>query len=147
MKYSVWFIVIAMLVMSACAPVTPTAQPPANMANPASVFCADNGGTVEIRKDAQGGEHGVCIFADGSECEEWAFFRGECSPGKPAGGQSSGIANPASVFCGEHGGTLEIRKDAQGNEYGVCTFADGSVCEEWAFFRGECKPGDALAQP
>ena len=24
---------------------------------------------------------GYCIFPDGSECEEWAFFRGECVPG------------------------------------------------------------------
>jgi len=23
----------------------------------------------------------VCIFPDGSECEEWAYLRGECGPG------------------------------------------------------------------
>ncbi len=143
MKHSVWFFIVAMLLLSACAPITPAAQPAAAMPNPASVFCADNGGTVDIRKDAQGGEYGMCVFADGSECDEWAFFRGECKPGQPAGEQNAGMANPASVFCGENGGTLDIRKDAQDNEYGVCTFADGSECDEWAFFRGECKAGES----
>jgi predicted secreted protein/putative hemolysin len=54
----------------------------------------------------------------------------------------SAIANPASVNCGQAGGTTEIKKDATGGEYGMCTFANGTSCEEWALFRGEgCKPG------
>jgi predicted secreted protein/putative hemolysin len=62
------------------------------------------------------------------------------TPGQPA------IANPASVYCGENAGTLEIRKDASGGEYGMCTFANGTSCEEWALFRGEgCKTGMAAA--
>ncbi len=51
------------------------------LANPASEFCEENGGTVEIREDDSGGQVGYCIFPDGSECEEWAYFRGECQPG------------------------------------------------------------------
>lgn len=57
--------------------------------------------------------------------------------------QSIGLANPASVYCEEQGGTLEIRSDADGGQYGVCIFADGSECEEWAHFRGECQPSDS----
>ena len=49
------------------------------MPNPASVHCADEGGKLEIRDEA-GGQVGYCMFPDGSECEEWAFFRGECAP-------------------------------------------------------------------
>ena len=49
------------------------------MANPASVHCEEQGGTVEIRA-TEGGEAGYCVFPNGSECEEWAFFRGECKP-------------------------------------------------------------------
>ncbi len=147
MKHRFWFILIVILLLSACAPITPSAQPAATMPNLASVYCSENGGTLAIRKDTQGGEYGVCTFADGSECEEWAFFRGECKPGQFAGEQSMGMANPASAYCSENGGTLAIRNDTQGGEYGVCTFADGSECEEWAFLRGECKPGDAPAQP
>jgi putative hemolysin len=53
-----------------------------------------------------------------------------------------GMANPASVACGQAGGTVEIKKDATENEYGMCTFKNGTSCEEWALFRGEgCKPG------
>lgn len=50
------------------------------------------------------------------------------------------LPNPASIYCMEQGGRLEFRKDKEGNEYGVCIFPDGSECEEWAFYRGECKP-------
>jgi putative hemolysin len=51
---------------------------------------------------------------------------------------SVGIANPASVYCVEQKGKLEIRKDSVGNEAGWCIFANGEECEEWSFFRGEC---------
>ncbi len=53
---------------------------PVEMANPASVYCQEQGYTLEIRTDASGGQYGVCIFPDGSECDEWAFYRGECAP-------------------------------------------------------------------
>jgi putative hemolysin len=107
------------------------------MANPASVYCIEQGGTLDIRSDAEGNQYGVCVFADGSECGEWAYYHGECAPGEGA----AELPNPASVYCIEQGGTLDIRSDAEGNQYGVCVFADGSECEEWAFFRGECAPG------
>jgi hypothetical protein len=51
------------------------------MPNPASVFCEDNGGTLEIRTADDGSQRGVCVFPDGSECDEWAYFRNECTPG------------------------------------------------------------------
>jgi putative hemolysin len=52
------------------------------LANPASVYCEENSGTVEIREDESGGQVGYCIFPDGSECEEWAYYNGECQPGE-----------------------------------------------------------------
>jgi putative hemolysin len=52
----------------------------------------------------------------------------------------AGLPNPASVYCEEHGSSLEIRSAANGGQYGVCIFPDGSECEEWAFYRGECGP-------
>jgi len=54
----------------------------------------------------------------------------------------AGLPNPASVYCQEQGYVLEIRSDEEGNQYGVCVFPDGSECDEWAFFRGECGPVD-----
>ncbi len=55
------------------------------VANPASTFCLKNGGKSEIRNGAEGGQIGYCVFGDGNECEEWSYFRGECSAGKPTG--------------------------------------------------------------
>jgi len=56
------------------------------------------------------------------------------------------MANPASVNCGAIGGSTEIRKDSAGNEYGMCTFQNGTSCEEWALFRGEgCKAANVTA--
>ncbi len=52
---------------------------------------------------------------------------------------NTGIANPASTYCVENEGTLEI----DDTQTGYCIFDDGSKCEEWAFFRGECKKGDS----
>jgi len=51
------------------------------MPNPASVYCEQNGGKLELRQDASGGVAGICVFPDGSECDEWAYFRGECKAG------------------------------------------------------------------
>lgn len=47
------------------------------------------------------------------------------------------LANPASVYCTEQGGTLSIAENEEG-QYGICTLPDGTECEEWAYYRGEC---------
>jgi len=54
--------------------------------------------------------------------------------------KSPQIANPASNYCIQHQGKLDMRENSAG-QYGVCIFSDGSECEEWKFFRGECQPG------
>lgn len=51
------------------------------IANPASIHCIKNGGKIDIRETV-GGQQGFCVFSDGSECDEWKFFRGECNPGQ-----------------------------------------------------------------
>ncbi len=60
----------------------PTSAPAdaAGLPNPAAAYCEEQGYTHEIRTAADGSQSGVCIFPDGSECDEWAFFRGECGP-------------------------------------------------------------------
>ena len=59
---------------------------------------------------------------------------------EPQPGGEAGLPSPASVYCEEHGGSLEIHSVADGGQYGVCIFPGGSECEEWAFYRGECDP-------
>ncbi len=57
-----------------------TFESPIGLPNPASLFCQEQGYELEMREEA-GGTAGYCLFPDGTECEEWAFFRGECKPG------------------------------------------------------------------
>ncbi|MEK7505458.1 MAG: DUF333 domain-containing protein [Patescibacteria group bacterium] len=56
----------------------------------------------------------------------------------PVSTQRVGIANPASTYCAQEGGTLQIRTDANGGQYGMCLTKDGRECEEWSYFRGGC---------
>jgi putative hemolysin len=57
-----------------------TDMPQANMPNPASVYCEQNGNKLEIHTAADGSQSGICFFPDGSSCDEWAYYRGECGP-------------------------------------------------------------------
>lgn len=77
-----WFVMMVLIFTIALAGCATTNEPDdADMPNPASTYCKEQGGTLEIREDESGGQIGVCVFDDGSECEEWAFYEGECEPG------------------------------------------------------------------
>lgn len=54
---------------------------------------------------------------------------------------SAAVPNPAAKYCLDQGNTTEIRIAADGSQYGVCKFPNGSECDEWAYYRGECKAG------
>lgn len=73
------------LALMACAAGTdsrsPQSMPTVGLANPASVFCMQQGGKLRIVKTAQG-EHAMCALPDGREVEEWAYFR-QHHPAKP----------------------------------------------------------------
>lgn len=53
------------------------------------------------------------------------------------------IANPAAKNCLDKGGKLATLKETAG-ELSICKFTDGSECEEWQFYREECKKGQYL---
>lgn len=102
---AVVMIALLALIASSCAPAaieTPASPSPApsdtpasggaNMPNPASVYCEDQGYTLEIRTAEDGSQSGVCVFTPGDECDEWAYYRGECGP---SGGDVESI--PESV--------------------------------------------------
>jgi hypothetical protein len=50
------------------------APPTVGLANPASVYCAKIGGTLELREEA-GGTTGYCHLPDGRVVEEWTLYR------------------------------------------------------------------------
>jgi len=70
--------------LTACTPVIQalesisTDTPKANMPNPASVYCEQQGNRLENHTAEDGSQTGICIFADGSTCDEWAYFKGTC---------------------------------------------------------------------
>jgi putative hemolysin len=51
--------------------------------------------------------------------------------------KNTSIANPASEYCVENGGTLELVTAQDGSQTGYCNI-DGKLCEEWAYMRGQC---------
>jgi putative hemolysin len=81
----IFMFTIILMALTACAgprgeesepAATETSQ--ANMPNPASVYCEQNGNKLEIQTASDGSQNGICVFPDGSTCDEWAYFRGEC---------------------------------------------------------------------
>ena len=51
--------------------------------------------------------------------------------------ENTEVANPAAVYCEENWWVLQL-------EDWLCLFDDGSYCEEWAYFNGECNPGEII---
>lgn len=62
--------VAVLVVLSGCAPTGPNV----GMANPASTYCVDMGGSVSIQNTGSG-DIGICTLPDGSTIEEWELFR------------------------------------------------------------------------
>jgi putative hemolysin len=89
---------------------TAAGTPLANMPNPASVYCEQNGNKLEIRTAADGSQNGVCVFPDGGTCDEWAYFRGECGP--------AGQKSPTSLL------TVEATKEGSGGGPGGSSGAE-----------------------
>src|SRR4030042_1413571 len=79
--FFIFHILLGIGFSAACSPNQASPIPDPNLPNPASVYCELNDGKLELRQDASGGVAGICIFPDGSECDEWSFFRKECKPG------------------------------------------------------------------
>lgn len=72
------------------------------------------------------------------------LFSVSCTPKPINPTPEANMPNPASVHCEQNKGKLELRQDASGGVVGMCVFPDQSECEEWAYFRSECKPGSEL---
>ena len=66
------------LMLSACAapqaPEPPEKTPQVGLANPASVYCTQQGGKLRMEQTAQG-THAMCILPNGQAIEEWEYFR------------------------------------------------------------------------
>ncbi|MCP1659506.1 putative hemolysin [Neisseria perflava] len=74
--YGLGMAVIAALSACTAAPEAKQEEPQAiGMANPASVFCVEQGGKLVAKKDTQGNEYAMCHLPDGKIVEEWDYYR------------------------------------------------------------------------
>jgi putative hemolysin len=92
------------------------------MANPSAVYCEGLGYPYKS-VERNGGMDADCILPDSSRCTAWDFLSGGC-------GQEF-------TYCELNGGTIE-----EGANIGTCRFVDGSSCDEYQYFLGECSPGE-----
>lgn len=108
---------------------TSTTTSKTQIANPASQFCVDKGGNLQMQAKEDGGQYGLCFFDDARACEEWTMLRGEC----PVGGvKTTGYDTVDQKFCAWSGGkTLAV-------ENSDCTFPNGKVCKTTDFYNGTC---------
>jgi putative hemolysin len=154
------FVVLTFLILltSCSAPPAPPAiapvqtdTPQANMPNPASVYCEQRGNRLEIRTAADGSQSGVCIFPDGSECDEWAYFRGECLPNPPVTAvpasptQTAPVSNPAGVIIDPRNGPREstgglLFYDTAGLTLGELVAPGAAAIHAAGRYRGELIP-------
>lgn len=115
MRYTFVILIIGLLALTACGT-------DAQLANPASKNCVDQGGELEIRNTAEG-QVGVCHI-NGAECEEWALFRGEgcVTLGAEVNNESNGELNDDFVAC------EDPRPEACTREYmPVCAQVDTGI--------------------
>ncbi len=83
--------------------------------NPAAAYVNFLGYKYEIRKGHDGAEYGICIFPDGSECNDFDFFRGLC------GRQYS--------YCALKGCDIKTKTEDRGTysvQYAVCSCMDSA---------------------
>ena len=146
-----WVSLVAILSLAACTPIAmetpaPQATPSAELANPASQNCIEQGGTLTIKARGDGGQFGVCTFEDNLQCEEWAMLRGDC----PVGGiKVTGYATEAARYCAITGGEYQVDEAATAGadtEQGTCTLPGGQICNAWDYYNGECTPEAKTAE-
>lgn len=108
---------------------TPSATNTVAIANPASTFCIEKGGSLQMQTKEDGSQYGLCYFDDARACEEWAMLREEC----PIGGvKTTGYDTVDQKFCAWSGGRTFAVENSQ------CTFANGKVCPTIDFYNGTC---------
>jgi putative hemolysin len=81
-----------------------------------------------------------CVVVAGLALAGCAGVRPSEPPPPPGAAppQRVGLPNPATVACSRAGGVPVTERGPDGAERGLCRLPSGQVCDQWAFFRGEC---------
>ncbi|MFA6436232.1 MAG: DUF333 domain-containing protein [Candidatus Gracilibacteria bacterium] len=116
----IFFILLSTFILSGCTNNTDTASDNTGLANPASTYCEDQGGTLSIQEKSNG-QYGVCFFEENRQCEEWALFQGEC----PVGGvKVTGWTTDQQIYCAITGGTVDMKINTCKKGETVCDLTD-----------------------
>lgn len=98
----------------------------------APYYCKTLGYEWKVITKASGDQYGICIFPDGSECSDWAFYAGTC-------GQKW-------TYCKQKGYDLKIKDDGKDpfspRAYSVCV--DKNTGEEIGSVFGLMNMSEAL---
>jgi putative hemolysin len=128
--------IVGAALATGCAEASAQQPAPPQLANPASQNCVEQGGTLRIESRPDGGQYGVCIFADNYQCEEWALLRGECPK---EGLRVTGYVTRAGRYCAITGGRYAVVSGSTArDEKGVCALPGGKACGADAYYTGTC---------
>ncbi|MEY3035120.1 MAG: hypothetical protein RLZ86_1742 [Actinomycetota bacterium] len=110
------------------APTTTTAE----VANPASQFCAQQGGTVEIVEEG-GGQVGYCNLPDGTRIDEWEYYEANLPPDVVTAASANTIATDGQVgwypaiAIGDDGNPIISHHDRENGDL-LVTVCDDPAC-------------------
>lgn len=95
------------------------------LGNMASQYCEENGWTSKIATKTDGSQYGICYFEDNRQCEEWAFYRGEC----PYGWRKiTGYIWEYAKYCAITGNEFINKwQDKNGDDIWDCKLTSGTV--------------------
>jgi putative hemolysin len=96
---------------------------------PAAKYCTDLGYSESFpQSESDASSDALCVFPDGTSCDEWAFYRAQC-------GQ-------AHSYCNLHGGSVRTDERDAGGFTSVVAVCDlgGTSCTELSFKQsGKCE--------
>jgi putative hemolysin/PKD repeat protein len=94
-------------------PPAPSMSGDIGLSDPAAVYCTEMGYEYKVLETEQG-ETGVCVLPDGTECDAWAFYGGECGED--------------FSYCARKG--LAVASESEGDSFAAkcttCVLPDGS---------------------
>ena len=67
-------IVVTSVLFAGCTVSGPDPIMGLQLPNPASVYCIERGGSINIKESPQG-DVTTCVLSDGTEIDEWVYYR------------------------------------------------------------------------
>lgn len=67
-------ILVTSILMLGCTVSGPDPIMGLQLPNPASVYCIERGGSINIKQSPQG-DVTTCVLSDGTEIDEWVYYR------------------------------------------------------------------------